>query len=155
MSTNYIAVPPGSTLAPNVSIRAYDTDGVSFITGNLTIPTIQNITINNSNDVFTWTQLNESAKLQIATTSTNSMATTVVVESATFFGDGGVTTGANALGLIGLSVAKTKCQVRTKLGSKTFVANAYVTGLAPTVSADQPVWTTPVTFTVSGEYTVV
>ena len=152
MATNYIAVPPGSASAPNVIIRAYDTTG-TIVAGNLTIPTIQNITINNSNDVFTWTQLNESAKLQQATTSTNSVATTVVVEAATFFGDGGVTTGANALGLIGLSVAKTRVEIRTKIGTKNFVANAYVTGLAPTVSADQPVWTTPVTFTVSGEYT--
>jgi hypothetical protein len=30
----------------------------------------------------------------------------------------------------------------------------YITGLAPTVSADAPVWVSPITITVSGEYTV-
>jgi len=32
--------------------------------------------------------------------------------------------------------------------------NAYVTGLAPTVSADAPVWVSPITLTVTGDYTV-
>jgi len=30
----------------------------------------------------------------------------------------------------------------------------YITGLAPTVSADSPVWVTPITITVTGDYTV-
>lgn len=146
MATNYIAVQPG-TGYPTISMR------VIGITGNLVVPSIQNLTINNSNDVFTWTQLNEGSKLQVATTSTNSISTTVVVEESTFFGNASATSGsADKLGLLGLSDQKTKVEIRTTLGTKVFVANAYVTGLAPTISADQPVWTTPVTFTVSGEY---
>ena len=30
----------------------------------------------------------------------------------------------------------------------------FVTGLAPTLTADAPVWVTPATITVTGEYTV-
>jgi hypothetical protein len=149
MATNYIAVQPGTGF-PTISMR------VLGITGNLVVPSIQNLTVNNSNDVFTWTQLNEGSKLQVATTSTNSISTTVVVEESTFFGNASATSGsADKLGLLGLSDQKTKVEIRTTLGSKVFVANAYVTGLAPTISADQPVWTTPVTFTVSGEYTTI
>lgn len=149
MATNYIAVQPGTGF-PTISMR------VIGISGNLVVPSIQNLTINNSNDVFTWTQLNEGSKLQVATTSTNSISTTVVVEESTFFGNASATSGsADKLGLLGLSDQKTKVEIRTTLGTKVFVANAYVTGLAPTISADQPVWTTPVTFTVSGEYSTI
>jgi hypothetical protein len=37
---------------------------------------------------------------------------------------------------------------------KTITGVAYITGLAPTVSADAPVWVSPVTLTVTGNYTV-
>jgi hypothetical protein len=38
--------------------------------------------------------------------------------------------------------------------SKTISGVGYITGLAPTVSADAPVWVSPITITVDGEYTV-
>ena len=37
---------------------------------------------------------------------------------------------------------------------KTISGEGYITGLAPTVSADAPVWVSPITITVDGEYTV-
>lgn len=152
MPTSYVAVQPGTDY-PTVSLRVLSP---SPIVGNLVVPSIQDLTVNNANDVFTWSQLNEASKLQVATTSTNSISTTVVVEEATFFGNASALAGsADKLGLIGLSNAKTKVELRTTLGTKTFVADAYVTGLAPTISADSPVWTTPVTFTISGEYTTI
>jgi hypothetical protein len=44
----------------------------------------------------------------------------------------------------------------TSTGSagKTLGGFGYITGLAPTVSADAPVWVSPVTLTISGDYTV-
>ena len=151
MTTNYIqsngAGAPVLTLVVSGSTQANDAP--------LAIPTLQDVTINNANDVFTWSQLNESAKLQIATTSTNSISSNVVVEEKTFFGDSAAETGSAAkLGLLGLSVAKTKVDFEITLGSKTVSGVGYVTGLAPTTSADAPVWVTPITITVSGEYTV-
>ena len=129
---------------------------VPSYTGPLAIPTLQDVTINNANDVFTWSQLNESAKMQVATTSTNSISTNIVVEMETFFGEAAATTGSAAkLGLIGLSVNKTKVDFEINLGTKKLTGKGYVTGLAPAVSADSPVWVTPVTISVTGEYTVV
>lgn len=124
------------------------------VSGDLVVPTLQNVTINNANDVFTWTQLNESAKLQVATTSTNSISTTIVVDKDIFFGVTGTAGAASTLGLIGLSAAKTKVNFEINMGDKVLSGVGYITGLAPTVSADSPVWTTPVTITVSGEYSV-
>ena len=147
MTTEYIAVAPGAAFT-GITLEAYG------VAGDLVVPSLQDVTISNANDVFTWSQLNESAKLQLATTSTNSISTNLVVEELTFFGDALATTDSAAnLGLLGLSVNKTKCNVELTMGSKTVTCVGYVTGLAPTVSADAPVWVTPVTITVSGEYT--
>ena len=147
MTTNYIQANGAS--APVLTLS------VPSISGDLDVPTLQDVTINNANDVFTWSQLNESAKLQIATTATNSISSTIVVESDTFFGASAATTGSAAkLGLIGLSTAKTLVNFEINLGSKTISGVGYVTGLAPTTSADAPVWTTPITISVSGEFTV-
>ena len=120
----------------------------------LSVPMMQDITINNSNDVFTWTQLNETAKLQVATTATNSISGNLVVDQDVFFGKTAAGEVAQTKGLIGLSTEKTKVEFSITVGSKTLSGEGYITGLAPTVSADSPVWTTPLTVTVSGEYLV-
>jgi len=125
------------------------------VSGNLTVPALQDMTINNANDVFTWSQLDETAKLQVATTSTNSISTNLVLDETTFFGDGTATTDSAAeLGLLGLSTEKSSVTFWINVGTKTISGTGYVTGLAPTVSADAPVWVSPATLTVSGEYTV-
>ena len=127
----------------------------SSVAGNLTVPALQDMTINNSNDVFTWTQLDTASKLQIPTTATNSISTNIVVDPTTFFGNTSATANsATYLGVFGLSSQKTACTFYVNFGTKTVSGTAYITGLAPTVSADSPVWVTPVTLTVSGDYTV-
>ena len=147
MTTSYIQSAAGST-NPVLTLK-------SSVAGNLVIPTLQDVTINNANDVFTWSQLNESAKLQVPTTATNSISTNIVVENLSFFGNTAATANSAVnLGLLGLSTAKTELTFWINIGStKTVTGTGYVTGLAPTVSADSPVWVTPVTITVSGEYT--
>ena len=81
---------------------------------------------------------------------------TIRTSASTFYPTFASATSGSAakLGLLGLSDAKTKVGFSVDLGSKTISGDAYVTGLAPTISADSPVWVTPVTLTVSGEYTV-
>ena len=130
------------------------------LTGNITLPALQDVTVNNSNDVFTWTQLDEGSKLQIATTATNSLSMNIVLDKTTFFGTGGSTTVGN-VGVFGLSSRKTLVGFELYMGDTstggtgpTISGNAYVTGLAPTVSADAPVWVSPITLTVTGDYTV-
>jgi hypothetical protein len=149
MTTSYIQSAAGT----NNPVLTLTVTGAS---GNLVVPTLQDVTINNANDVFTWSQLNESAKLQVATTATNSIATNIVVENLSFFGNAAASSNsAVKLGLLGLSTEKTETNFSINLGTKTISGVGYVTGLAPSVSADAPVWVTPVTITVSGEYTVV
>lgn len=133
----------------------------------MVVPALQDITVNAANDVFTWTQLDETAKLQIATTSTNSISMNIVLDQSTFFGIGdGADAGsdinrADEFGLFGLSTNKTKITFTLYLGDtdsggtgKTISGSGYITGLAPTVSADSPVWVSPITITVTGEYAV-
>lgn len=127
---------------------------------NLAVPGLQDVTINNSNDVFTWTQLDESSKLQIATTATNSLSMNLVLDKLSFFGNSSASPGSAAkAGIYGLSKDKTKVAFSLYMGDNddgttgpTVTGNAYVTGLAPTVSADAPVWVSPVTLTVTGDY---
>lgn len=127
----------------------------------LTVPALQDITVNAANDVFTWSQLDSTAKKQVATTSTNSISMNLVVDPTTFFG----TTLASvqtdtvaAQGILGLSRNKTLVTFSLKAyeggATDTFLkGQGYITGLAPTVSADAPVWVSPITITVTGEYT--
>jgi hypothetical protein len=148
--------------APGVSNTEVElTIKVSGDTVGLVLPAIQDITVNNANDVFTWTVLSESSKQQIATTATNSLAMNIVLDQDKFFGSTAAGEAAQTAGVFGLSKDKTKINFELFLGKtdtsgsgKTISGSGYVTGLAPTVSADAPVWVSPITITVDGDYTV-
>lgn len=152
----YIYPAPGTAVESTLTLVAYN------VAGNLLIPALQDITINNSNDVFTWTQLDEGSKLQIATTATNSLAMNLVLDQTVFFGNAAAAAGsALKLGVFGLSAEKTLVDFSLYMGNtstggagKTITGEGYVTGLAPTVSADAPVWVSPITITVTGDYAV-
>ena len=158
----YINPQPGTANAVTLSLDvATNTDDITQAAGALSIPALQDMTINAANDVFTWSQLDSTAKKQIATTSTNSVSMNVVVDTATFFGTvvGAAVTGTIAeQGLFGCSRNKTLINFIIRVENSTtdtFIKGVgYITGLAPTVNADSPVWVSPVTITVSGEYTV-
>ncbi len=160
----YIYPAPGVASAEVVLTVSVASNGAD---PGLVVPALQDITLNAANDVFTWTQLDETAKLQIATTSTNSISMNLVLDQATFFGTGdGADAGsdinrADEYGLFNLSKDKVKIDFDLYLGDtdsggsgKTVSGSGYITGLAPTVSADSPVWVSPITITVTGEYTV-
>lgn len=155
---SYINPSPGVSGA-QVTLTVYRVSKAADATG-LSIPGLQNITMNASNDVFTWTQLDSTGKKQIATTSTNSIAMNLVVDETSFFGSGAGSTAA-AKGVFGLSKDKTKVEFELSLGdnddgsaTKVVSGFGYITGLAPTVSADSPVWVSPITITVTGDYSV-
>jgi hypothetical protein len=160
----YIYPAPGVASAELVLTISVSSNGSD---SGMSVPALQDLTVNAANDVFTWTQLDETAKLQIATTSTNSISANIVLDQATFFGTGdGADAGSDVntaaeFGIFGLSTNKVKIDFDLYLGDtdagttgKTISGSGYITGLAPTVSADSPVWVTPVTITVTGEYTV-
>lgn len=156
----YIYPAPGVS-GVQATLKLHHTSKAADATG-LAIPALQDITVNAANDVFTWTQLDSTAKLQIATTSTNNLSMNLVLDQTSFFGtsgSGGST--AAASGIFGMSVDKTLVVFDLYLGDtsagtagKTLSGSGYITGLAPTVSADQPVWVSPITLTVTGQYTV-
>ena len=134
----------------------------SAVSPELSLPGLQDVTINAANDIFTWTQLDEASKKQIATTATNSLSMNIVLDQTVFFGDSTATAGeADYLGVWTLSTNKTYLDFEIYLGDtsggatgKTISGKGYITGLAPTVSADSPVWVSPITITVDGNYTV-
>jgi len=125
------------------------------------IPALQDITFNAANDVFSWEQLDVGSKLQIATTSTNSISMNLVVDSDAFFGKSGAAGAAEIAGIFKLSQDKTLVKVELYMGDtsegdegKTITASGYITGLAPSVSASSPVWVSPITIQITGDYTV-
>jgi hypothetical protein len=156
---NYIYPAPGVSNVEAVLKLKVTSNGSD--TG-LTIPSLQDITVNAANDTYTWTQMDVGSKLQIATTATNSLACNLVLNQSTFFGttgSGGAT--AAELGIFGASTDKTLMTFSLYLGDesdgsagKYLEGNGYITGLAPTVSADEPVWVSPVTISITGDYTV-
>jgi hypothetical protein len=155
----YINPSPGVAGA-QVTLTIHHTSKVADATG-LALPALQDVTLNNANDVFTWTQLDSGSKLQIATTATNSLSMNLVLDPTAFFGSTGTGSTAAGQGVFGLSKNKTKVEFSLVMGddsggtnTKTISGFGYVTGLAPTVSADAPVWVSPITITVTGDYTV-
>ncbi|CAB4154653.1 hypothetical protein UFOVP647_18 [uncultured Caudovirales phage] len=165
-SPSYISPSPGTSNQITLSLDIADSLTDITQAAAISIAGLQNVTVNAANDVFTWTQLDSTAKKQVATTSTNSISMNLVVDDALFFGttlNSTATDTAAAQGLMGFSRNKTLINFILKFvesGSNQATADryikgvGYITGLAPTVSADSPVWVTPVTITVSGEYTV-
>lgn len=161
MTTSYINPAPGTTSQIVLKLDCGIALGTLTLGGSpLTIPSLQDITINAANDVFTWSQLDSTAKKQVATTSTNSVSMNLVVDPDTFFGTTLASVQSDtvaAQGLLGLSRNKTlvtfSLKVQEGVADKYIKGQGYITGLAPTVSADSPVWVSPITITVTGEYT--
>jgi hypothetical protein len=158
---SYINPSPGVS-ANQVTLKL-ELAGTSGWSTALTVPGLQDITVDAANDVFTWTQLDSTAKLQVATTSTNKLSMNIVLDDATFFGSTVGTTDPTAAvavqGIQGMSRNKTKIKFSLKFleggsADRYLSGIGYITGLAPKISADQPVWVSPITITVSGEYTV-
>jgi hypothetical protein len=158
----YINPAPGTTSQIVLKLDVGIAEGTLTLGGTpLTVPALQDITINAANDVFTWSQLDSTAKKQVATTSTNSISMNLVVDPTTFFGTTLTSVQSDtvaAQGILGMSRNKTLVTFSLKFqeGGATdrFIkGQGYITGLAPTVSADSPVWISPITITVTGEYT--
>lgn len=156
----YIYPAPG-VVGVEATLTIHHTSKTADSTG-MVVPSLQDITVNAANDVFTWTQLDAAAKKQIATTATNSLGMNLVLNQDKFFGttgSGGTT--AAASGILGLSTDKTRVQFDLYFGDESdgsagkYISGfGYITGLAPTVSADAPVWVSPITITVDSDYTV-
>ena len=127
----------------------------------LTVPQMQDITINNSTGVFRFKTLDNTAESAVTTPATNQLSLNVVVDEDSFFGNADLSANGVVIetGLFGVSKSKTKVGFRAYFsdpdttGSKYLEGNAFISGLSPTVNMDSPVWISPVTLEVDGDFT--
>lgn len=126
----------------------------------LVVPYIQDITINNTTGVFRWKTLDSTAESATTTPATNQISLNVVVDDAAFFGIGNANVDAVVdTGLFGVNKNKTRVYFQayfngTDSTSKFVSGSGFISGLAPTVNPDAPLWITPVVIEVDGDYVV-
>jgi hypothetical protein len=130
-------------------LQIHTTSIASTGTGTI-VAAVQDITVNNSNGTFSWTQLDNQSQLTVATPATNSVAANIVVDNTSFF--------ATTTGIFDLSNNKTLVYFRVYFnglltGAKYLSGSGYITNLAPKVSPTAPVWVTPITISVDGDLT--
>lgn len=123
----------------------------------LTVPYTQDLTLNNSTGVFRWKTLDSTAENAATTPATNQISLNVVVDTDAFFGSANADLVVNG-GLFGASKDKRRVHFRayfdgTDTGSRYLSGSGFISGLAPTVNPDAPLWVTPVTIEVDGDYT--
>jgi hypothetical protein len=127
-------------------------------TGTLEVPALQDITITNTPSTFRWKQLDTASEKVVTSVSSNSVSGTLVLDPATFFGTTGTSPfDAVEKGIFNLSNEKTRVDFLIGLsglstGDRYILGTGYFSGVAPTVSADSPVWTSPVSIEVDGDY---
>ena len=108
--------PSAGVAGAQVTLKIHHTSKSADATG-LTIPALQDVTVNAANDLFTWEQLDSGSKLQVATTATNSLSMNIVVDPASFFGSGSSASTAVYKGVWGLSNDKTIVDNQSSDGS--------------------------------------
>lgn len=127
----------------------------------LAVICLQDITISNSTGVFSWTDFCSQATNKITTPADNEISANMVVDDVVFFGNTATTAGsAPFLGVSGLSNNRTPVGFRLIMNGTTSTTGAYfyqgtgyISNVAPTVSADSPVWVSPITVAVDGAFT--
>lgn len=125
----------------------------------LTVPQMQDITINNSTGVFRFKTLDNTAESAVTTPATNQLSLNVVVDEDSFFGNATLSANGTVVetGIFGVSSSKTKVAFRAYFngvdtGSKYLEGAGFISGLSPTVNMDSPVWISPVTIEVDGDF---
>ena len=117
---------------------------------DVVIPALQDITVTNSNGPFRWVQLDSQSRSVVATPATNSLNFNIVLDDTSFFTGNGTTQG-----LFNLSNNKTRVYFKFTWGggsTKYITGTGFLSGLAPKVNPDQPVWTSPLIIEVDGNY---
>lgn len=138
-------VADGTDYSGNVA-AAFDTLNV------LTVPALQDVTVNATPGTFRWKQLDSLSEKVVTIPSTNSVSVTMVLDDTAFF------TGANSTpGIFEITNDKTETYFRlywqgNSSGDKYIEGYGYLEALAPTVNPDAPVWTSPLTIAVTGDY---
>ena len=122
------------------------------------LPGLQDITINNANGSYRWKQLDQAGENVITTNATNTISGNFVLDPTAFFGKGTATAGhAEYEGLFKLSNDRTEVAFLVAPSGVTdnqtvLMGTGFISALAPTTSADSPVWVSPITLEVNGDY---
>lgn len=141
------------------------TSSATWVTAQdaLDVTCLQDVTVNNSTGIFSWTDFCSEDINKVTTPADNSISTNMVVDPTVFFGDN-TATDPSALfsGVNGLSSTKTEVQWVLVMNGEANLASAgahwyrgigYITSIAPTVSPDSPVWISPMEIAVTGDLT--
>jgi len=139
----------GVDYSANIAV-AFDGAGSANV---LTVPAMQEVTLNATPGTFRWKQLDSLSEQVVTTSSTNSLEATIVLDDTTFFANVGQTQG-----IFTTTNNKTETYFRlywqgNSSGDRYVEGKGYLTGVAPTVSPDSPVWTSPLTIEISGDLT--
>lgn len=151
----------GSPIETDFYSAASNTTGniTTVANGAIVVPGLQDVTVNNANGSFRWKQLDQSGENVITTNATNSLSGNFVLDPLTFWGDSSKTAGeANYEGIFKLSNDRTEVAFLIAPsgitdGNAILLGTGFISALAPTVSADSPVWVSPITLEVNGDYT--
>lgn len=123
---------------------------------------ITSLTINNNTGVHSYVTFSDTDTRKLTTPADNSVEMEVVIDSDNYFGVSSAPAGsAQRIGIKNISQTKTPFYFRVFYAGDSGPAgtNLYTGGtgffsaLAPTVTPDAPVWTTPLTIEVDGAYT--
>lgn len=125
----------------------------------LTVPFMQDITINNSTGTFRFKTLDSGSESVVTTPATNQLSLNAIVDDTSFFGNAAGAGDVVTNGIVNTSANKTKIGFRayfngTDSTSRYMQGVGYIAGLAPTVNPDSPLWITPVTVEVDQDYTI-
>jgi hypothetical protein len=157
---------PALILSTDVANSNVGATGNGFLGGAnlLNVTCLQDVTVTNSTGIFSWTDFCSASINKVTTPSDNEISTNIVVDDEGFFGDSASgNTSAKYYGVSGLSQNRVEVAFRVQLNNSSNVGNAapantfiyhgvgYLSGVAPTVSPDSPVWVSPLTIAVNGD----
>lgn len=140
----------GTYAGANVNLQA--DAAFTDTTNTLTVPALSDITVNATPGTFEWQQLDQLSSYIVTTPSTNSLSLNMVLDDTAFFTGNGATNG-----IFDITNNKTLCFFRmywagTASTDRYIQGQAYLSNLAPTVSATAPVYVSPVDLLVLGDY---
>ena len=152
------ATTPGTPVEADFYTAVNASTGAITLTtanGPIVVPGLQDVTINNANGSFRWKQLDQSGENVITTNATNSLSGNFVLDPTTFWGTGGGSL-ADDEGIFKLSNDRTQVAFLIApegvIDKTVLMGTGFISALAPTVSADSPVWVSPITLEVNGDF---
>ena len=148
--SNFVSLIINSTDGRTISNDGTTATWTASTATDISVPALQDITVTNSNGTFRWVQLDSQSRAVVATPATNSLNFNIVLDPISFFNGNGTTNG-----LFSLSNDKVRVSFKFAFGGSTtkyITGEGYLSGLAPKVTPDQPVWLSPLVIEVDGKY---